>query len=261
MADHRSLRAPEKRIETLVQPGSARRSVAAAIVHDVPRHIEQTLFDELRTGALSDNPDDCLRAAKAAVAKGTRPEDIADFYVPALAREMGDQWCKDQLSFAGVTIGTSRLQAVLRALGPNWSGDNVSGPNGPSILLIVGQEVYHTLGAIVLSGQLRRKGFSVKLILGGKHENIADQISRTNYQGVFISSSCGETLESLRKIVKSVKSSTTNPPPLVVGGTLLEVETAENVMALTGADYATNIPDEALKFCGLQVITQASDGT
>ena len=168
MADHRSLRAPQERIETLVQPGSARRNVAAAIVHDVPRHIEQTLFDELRTGALSDNPDDCLRAAKAAVAKGTRPEDIADFYVPALAREMGDQWCKDQLSFAGVTIGTSRLQAVLRALGPNWSGDNVSGPNGPSILLIVGQEVYHTLGAIVLSGQLRRKGFSVKLILGGK---------------------------------------------------------------------------------------------
>ena len=196
-----------------------------------------------------------MQAAKRAVANGTLPEDIADYYVPELARDMGDQWCKDQLSFAGVTIGVSRLQAVLRALGPSWSSDNSSRPDAPSILLIVGHEVYHTLGAIVLSGQLRRKGLSVKLIMGGRAEDIADRICRTKYHGVFISSSCGETLESLRRIVNVVKTSMENPPPVVVGGTILDVEHAETIVALTGADYATKNPDEALETCGISPFT------
>lgn len=251
MADRRSVDANKQIAAPSAQPSSTGRRDAAPVVQDMLQNIDQTLFEELKSAALSSDPDACMRAAKMAVSKGTQPEDLADFYVPELARDMGDQWCEDQLSFAGVTIGVSRLQAVLRALGPNWSGDNVSDPNAPSILLIVGQEVYHTLGAIVLSGQLRRKGFSVKLILGGKSEDIAERLCRTKYHGVFISSSCGETLESLRRIVDVVKTSIDNPPPIVVGGTILEVETAENVMELTGADHATKIPDEALELCGL----------
>lgn len=260
MTDRRSLGANKRPAEPLARHGSTRRKASASIVHDIPREIDQALYDKLKSAALSDDPDSCLRVAKAAVANGIQPEDIADVYVPTLARDMGDKWCRDSLSFAGVTIGVSRLQSVLRALGPNWSGDNASGPNGPSILLIVGQEVYHTLGAIVLSGQLRRKGFSVKLVLGGAPENIAAQLCRTSFESVFISSSCGERLESLRKIVHVVKTSIENPPPVVVGGTILDVETAENVMALTEADYATKIPDEALEYCGLKVTTQATGG-
>lgn len=252
MADRRSVDAKKQIAEPTAQPSPAKRRSAAPVVQDIARHVDQALFDELKSAALSSDPDACMLAVEAAVANGTRPEDLADFYVPALARDMGDQWCVDQLSFAGVTIGVSRLQAMLRSLGPNWSGDNVSTPNAPSILLIVGQEVYHTLGAIVLSGQLRRKGFSVKLVLGGKPEDIADRICRTKYHAIFISSSCGETLESLRRIIDVVKTSTKSPPPVVVGGTILEIETVEDVMALTGADYATRIPDEALRLCGLK---------
>lgn len=265
MADRRSADAKKQTAEPLAQLGSVGHRIVASATHDSELLVDQVLFDELKSAALSKSPDACMLAAKKAVAEGTLPEDLADHYVPALARDMGTQWCEDQLSFAGVTIGVSRLQAVLRALGPNWSGDKVSSADAPSILLVVGQEVYHTLGAIVLSGQLRRKGFSVKLVLGGKPKDVADLICRTKYHSVFISSSCGETLESLRRIVDAVKNSITNPPLIVVGGTILEVETAENVMALTGANYATNVPDEALRFCGLNQMTTINahieDGT
>ena len=178
---------------------------------------------------------------------------------------MGDAWCVDQLSFAGVTIGVSRLQAMLRTLGPSWSGDNALHPEAPLMLLIVPQDAYHTLGAIVLSGQLRRKGMSVKLMLGGKPEDIADRVARNSFQAIFISSSRGETLESLRRIIDVVKTSAPKPPPIVVGGSILEVESANDVTALTGADYATRRPDEALRLCGLQVskheILRERDGT
>ncbi|EBA14109.1 cobalamin B12-binding domain-containing protein [Roseobacter sp. CCS2] len=247
-------------------PEVAKRRITAAVVDDtVQPKLDETLYLQLKTAALNPDATACRRAVKASLAKGTSPEELADVYIPAIARDMGDRWCEDQLSFASVTIGVSRLQAMMRELGPNWASDNAAAPGAPSILLIVLQDVYHTLGAIVLTSQLRRKGFSVKLLLGCRSEDIAERIQRTKYHSVFISSSRGETLESLRRIVDVVKNSTDRSPPVVVGGTILDVETINDVTALTGADYATKIPDEALEYCGLQDIphniAHAKNGT
>lgn len=265
MADGRQFDAKKMIAVSVTQPSSTERRVAAAVGNDAARDLDQRLFCELKTATLSTDPHACRQAVRTAISGGTRPEDLADFYIPALARDLGDLWCEDQLSFAGVTIGVSRLQAMLREMGPTWSSDNASDPAAPSILLIIGQDVYHTLGAIVLSGQLRRKGYSVKLILGGKAAEIADRMKRNKYQAVFVSSSRGERLEALRRIIDVVKTSTQTPPPIVVGGTILEVETAHDVVALTGADYATAIPDEALRLCGFSEIQRhaqhAKDGT
>ncbi len=255
MADSRSSDAKNEPVGAVTQLASKVRPINDAKSDEICEKIDPKLYELLRDSALSKDPDACKREVSKALQAGTRPEDLADFYVPALARDMGDQWCVDQLSFAGVTIGVSRLQAMMRELGPSWTSDNAMNPTSNTVLLLVPREVYHTLGAIVLSSQLRRMGVSVKLILGGKPEDIAQRLNRTNYQAVFISASCGETLESLRRIVHSIKTSAKTPLPVVIGGSILDVETRENVTALTGADYATKIPDEALRLCGLQVKT------
>jgi len=252
MADSRNSDAKIEPVESVTQLVSKARHVTEASTDDIWQHIDPEIYTSLKEAALGKDPDACRREVNVALQTGTSPEDLADYYVPALARDMGDQWCVDQLSFAGVTIGVSRLQAMLRELGPSWTSDNAVTSESHAILLLVPREVYHTLGAIVLSSQLRRMGVSVKLILGGKPEDIAQRLDRTNYQAVFVSASCGETLESLRRIVHLVKTSAKTPIPVVIGGSILDVETTENVTALTGADYATRIPEEALKLCGLQ---------
>lgn len=252
MADSRNSDAKDEPVGSLTQRAPEGRLVTETTSDDIWCHIDSNLYSKLREAALSSDPDACKREVSKALQSGTRPEDLADFYVPALARDMGDQWCVDQLSFAGVTIGVSRLQAMMRELGPSWASDNTTMPASNAVLLLVPREVYHTLGAIVLSSQLRRMGVSVKLILGCKPEDIALRLGRTRYQAVFISASCGETLESLRRIVHSIKTSAKTPLPVVIGGSILDVETTENVTALTGADYATRLPDEALRLCGLQ---------
>ena len=266
MADRQNFDAKKETAASLVPRHSARRPVATAGV-DAPTglNLDDVLFDLLNDAALNPDPKSCRDAIKAALATGTPPEELADIYIPAVARDMGDRWCEDQLSFAGVTIGVSRLLAMMRELGPQWTSDNAAPAGAPSILVVVLQDVYHTLGAIVLTSQLRRKGFSVKLLLGGRAEDVAARLMRTSFNSVFISSSRGETLESLRYMIDVIKTSTDNPPPVGVGGTILDVETIDDVTALTGADYATRIPDEALRLCGLQQITHntahARDGT
>lgn len=215
------------------------------------RQLDRQIMADMRAAALAVDRQECTAVVQKALQSGIARDDLADFYIPELAREIGADWCSDMLSFAAVTIGVSRLQAMLRELGPEWAGDQSANPAAPSIMLIVGQEVYHTLGAMVLSGQLRRKGLSVRLMLGADPQDIAQKLAKTSYDAVFISSSAGESLESLRRIVYVIRASSKTATPIVIGGTILEVESHSDVTALTGADYATTVPSEALELCGL----------
>jgi methanogenic corrinoid protein MtbC1 len=227
--------------------------VNLTLVPQSDRRLDPAIMAGMRKAALSTDRGDCPAILRHALHHGIARDDIADFYIPELARELGHDWCTDQMSFAQVTIGASRLQGMLRDLGPEWAGDQLASPSAPSILLVVGQDVHHTLGAMVLSGQLRRRGLSVRLMLGVPLREMAENVSKSAYDAVFISSSLGETLESLRRIVNVIRSSTKKSVPIVIGGTVLEAETKYNVTALTGADYATSVPSEALELCGLKI--------
>ncbi len=255
MADHRNIDAKTQIAGDSPRHSAARQRFAPTVVRNTEQELDDTVLADLYEAAIDSDPAVCRAAVENALADGILPEDLADGYIPTIARQMGEQWCVDQMSFATVTIGTSRLQAMLRLLGPNWTGRSEEQHDAPAVLLVVLQEIYHTLGAIVLSGQLRRKGVAVKLVLGCKPKEVAERICRTKYEAVFISSSMGETLESLRQIVDAVQTSTDTPPPIVIGGTILDVETVENITALTGADHATQNPDEALRLCGLPTKT------
>lgn len=208
-------------------------------------HIEQ-----LVSAALSSSPNACQTAVAKFLALGISPERIADAYVPEAARKLGESWCSDEIGFANVTIGSSRLQMVLRELGKVWIGNDVAAACAPTILLIVGNDIHHTLGASVLAGQLRRKGISVRLMLNATPAEAADQARRGCYDSIFISASCGEKVENLRKIVDSIKQDLDAAAPIVIGGTILTE--VKDVRMRTGADYVTNDPDEALTLCGLK---------
>ncbi|WP_439155340.1 cobalamin B12-binding domain-containing protein [Yoonia sp.] len=258
MADCRNIDATAQKNARNSQTSRSAGKIALAVVQDVARHLDPVVLSRLRLAALGADKSECTRAMHDVLANGVRREDMADFYIPELARQLGEQWCSDELGFVGVTIGVSRLQAMLRDLGPEWSGDQSARADAPSILLIVPQDAHHTLGAMVLAGQLRRKGYSVRLMLGLRREEVATRMKLTKFQAVFVSASQSEKLETLRRIVDVVKTATLQPPLVVIGGSILEVETEKNLKTLTGADHATKRPDEALRLCGLRMNSQDS---
>jgi methanogenic corrinoid protein MtbC1 len=237
--------------DVMTDTASTAGAPGLTLVPQVDRQLNLKIMEDMRQAVLSADRIDCRVVLQRALGAGIARDDIADLYIPELAREFGVDWCEDSLSFAAVTIGASRLQAMLRELGPEWIGDQSANPAAPSILLIVAQDVFHTLGALVLCGQLRRKGLSVRLVLGAQNSELSERLAKTTYDAVFMSSSMGETLESLRRIVDVIRTSSPRSLPVVIGGTILETETSYNVTTMTGADYATNIPSEALELCGL----------
>lgn len=178
---------------------------------------------------------------------GLSPVDLSESCIPTVARMLGDQWCEDELGFAGVTIGCARLTSMLRAVDLAHSPEPPI--TAPQILVLVGDDVYHTLGATVLAGILRRAGLCTQLWIGAEPATLAQHLDQAEFDAVFISASIGETLESLRLLVSTARAACPTIP-VVVGGTIIEdVGSAEEVQTLTGATLATNNPYEAIELC------------
>jgi methylmalonyl-CoA mutase cobalamin-binding subunit len=184
------------------------------------------------------------------MAAGVSWEEVVDTYIPAAARRLGELWCIDEVSFVDVTVGTARLQSMLRDLGPVWSQETASDPLAPNVLLIVRQDAYHTLGAMVAAEQLRRSGVSVRLSLGASDDLVVEMVGSKRFDAVLISAASSERLESVRDLVKKVRMAMRPAAPIVVGGTMLDTD--RDVEIITGADFVTSNPQEALRLCGLK---------
>lgn len=223
-------------------------ALRAKAVRDNPdaRNIER-LFD----AAVGDDPLACSALARTLLAEGIAPEHICDTYIPAVARRMGDDWCEDEATFTSVTIGASRLQFLLREIGPAKSDDRRWNVNGQetSVLLLLSRDADHTLGIMVLAGQLRRLGFSVKLSIGEAAEDLLATIGGSSFDAVFVSASMEDELEDLENVVAMIKDASKPPPPVILGGFV--VEGTQKALAIAGVDKITNNLEEALSFCKL----------
>ena len=256
MADYRNVDTKLRTGDTDRPSRTTAQMTAAAIVADISGHLDSHLLKKLHDAMLSHNAHDGRAAIRQAVMSGTRAEDIADFYIPAVARSFGDLWHEDELTFGEVTIAVSRLQSALRDLEALWKDAKSNLSAHATLMLVIPQGTQHTLGAFVLSGQLRRKGISVKLVLGATPQTVVDELSGSSFDAIFVSASQRDTFESLKLIIQAVHAATDVAPPTVIGGTILDVATAEAVIAETGAEYATRHAEEALRFCGLLIATQ-----
>ncbi len=176
---------------------------------------------------------------------------VADLYIPEVARRLGAAWEADCLSFAGVTMGVARLQAILREIGSAWAADRQGGVDGGMVLLVLPQGEQHKLGAMVLAGQLRRMGVSVAMKISPTPAEIADFVAERTFDGALVSVASKDRLETCRKLVKTLKESSKGALKVAVGGAILDAD--EDVRRSIGADMVTNDITRALKMMGVSV--------
>jgi len=92
--------------------------------------------------------------------RGLAPEALYQGLV-LVARRLGEWWLDDSCSFSDVTLGTIRLQQVLRALGP-WFRGTIECPRpGHRILLVPSPGEQHTFGLFIVADFLAREGWDV----------------------------------------------------------------------------------------------------
>jgi methylmalonyl-CoA mutase cobalamin-binding subunit len=243
------------------RPGSPATTLASRALSVVagrgPRALREAqpgLIDEMLVAALRGDLTQDNEVLSHLEDAGCGDDDIADLYIPAVARRLGDMWVDDKLSFAEVTIASSRLQFLLRAVQTPDAEEPSADIEGPTVLTLVPQGIQHTLGALVLSGQMRRRGLSVHLLVGVISDELTIALQKRPCDAVFISLAADHALDSARQLVDAVRANGWHRAPVVVGGAVLNRNgiDAETLIDRTGADFATSDLDEAIKLCGLK---------
>jgi methylmalonyl-CoA mutase cobalamin-binding subunit len=212
------------------------------------------VLEDFRRVLVADGPGDLVDLLRRLPGRQVDAEMLADLYIPALARMFGEDWLDDRSTFADVSVASVRLQSMLRDLGAAWSADAAeSGSGQGAMLLAVPPGEQHTLGAMVLLGQLRRHGVSVRVALGEDRAELGRIVRQGRFDGVFVSVSCTHRLDDVRSFVEGLRAAGRETPPVVAGGSALTagVLTAAELAEVVGADAATNDLSAALAFCGL----------
>jgi methylmalonyl-CoA mutase cobalamin-binding domain/chain len=204
--------------------------------------LEAVLRDD---GDIHDRVRDAMQAAR------VRIHDVIDHHLPEAARRLGQDWHDNRRSFADVTIGVARLQGLLRDLVAQSREDGVRDASAPGVAIVVMENEFHTLGAMVIGQQLRRMGVSVQMVIGQTEAEILQSVAQDHFDAIFVSVSRAECLASVRKLVEKLKNATVADTPVVIGG--LAVSDEAEIRVLSGADHVATDARDAVQKCGLKI--------
>lgn len=219
---------------------------------DTPDGVLVRFLEQLQSAMQQPGPDAVSSVLNVMRRSGIRDADIADHYIPVIARRLGEGWVSDDLDFAAVSVGAARLQSMLRDLDASWCSPEVApfGMRG-EYCVIVPEGVQHSLGARILAGQLRRAGCDVHLNVDLPLAMIPDTVRSTDLSGVMISASLSESLDLLGDVVRTIRLGNAWVPVLIGGNVL---ERGSDLGELIGADYAAHDWQSALAFCEQSVL-------
>jgi methylmalonyl-CoA mutase cobalamin-binding subunit len=248
---------PEARAARSVR--TARRDAADALARGDSREsacsdLSEQLVSALLGAVLTEVDDRCEAVLGFMGRAQVGIDDIVGLYVPEVARRLGQDWHENRRSFADVTIGAARLQGLLRELAGRADDGLWRDLDCPAVALVVLENEFHTLGAVVLSQQLRRLGVSVQLLVGQSEAEMIQCIAQDSFDAILVSVSRIESLASLKKLVEKLRRASVHPTPVVVGGAAIGDES--EIRIVTGADHVASDACDALIKCGLKSYLQ-----
>lgn len=206
-----------------------------------PGHAETA---ELASAAMADEGGAASCYIDAMLARGISREDVLLNLLAPAARLLGDMWREDLCTFADVTIGLSRLQAVVRGISEQ---DEVASDSvGGRILLAPVPGDQHTFGVSILEGFFRRAGWDVEEGIGFTGRELAALVGSMHFDIVGLSLSCEVLFDRTAPLIRMLRKASLNPSLLVmVGGRLFVDDPARSTEA--GADLVAFDATDALR--------------
>lgn len=175
------------------------------------------------------------------------PDTLIDLYVPAVARILGERWVDNTISFAEVTIGSMRLQALLEEASMQAAPSGRLLQREIQVLVVVPQGEQHFLGASVIAAQSRRLGCNVSTSFDEDFGSLQTRISQENPDLVLVTCSRAELLETAARTVQIVKEASANDLVVALGGAFQT--DYEAVKDIKGVDIVTSAVSEAIAYC------------
>ena len=178
--------------------------------------------------------------------RGVSRDLIVDCCLPDAARLLGEGWMKNLRSFGQVSLGTVRIQGLLQEFTHSWE-NKYNEEQAGGLFLLVCQSEDHTLGPLVLADQLRRKGFSINILIGAEEEEIIETSSNSEFDAIMFSCSGIRAFDEIILLINKLKKESENLPPIVLGGKIIDV-LEEKIHDMIDVDLITKDLEVVLNF-------------
>jgi methanogenic corrinoid protein MtbC1 len=209
--------------------------------------VRQFVIDHLMRAILSTGSFDPVMMLEELRGHRLSVDAVIDTYIPCAARALGVLWVEDTISFAAVTIGSLRLQALLGEASCETRMELRKDLALLDVLVVVPQDEQHFLGASVVSAQLRRMGCEVATSFDEPLGSLGARVKKDRPDLVLITCSSSQKLEGVTQTVQSIRNGASKNPVIALGGALSVDPKAAKEQ--TGVDMVTNIARDAVAFC------------
>lgn len=181
--------------------------------------IDDSDVETLTRLILSNDPDEAEAFLATLHDRGVPLESLFLDVIAPTARLLGTLWEQDEVTFADVSVSLSRLQRLLRRLGPTFEREYDYHPSGLRVLLLPAPGEQHTLGLIMLEEFLRRGGHDVVKAGDADGAEALAIVLDQPFDVIGVSASCDDRLDILRQHIATLRrSARVQPMAIMVGG-------------------------------------------
>jgi methanogenic corrinoid protein MtbC1 len=173
---------------------------------------------------LTDDASLVSAVANAHLANGRDASTILMELFAWAARELGDLWSDDRVSFVDVTVGLCRLHEALHRFSEQAGAPFLSeDPEAPSILIASAPGEQHVFGVLMAGEFFRQKGWSVTTDTSGDAGNLTRLLAARQFDIAGISASHDGVVSGLADLVQAMRKASRNRAvKILVGGFIFE---------------------------------------
>ncbi|NNL19234.1 MAG: cobalamin B12-binding domain-containing protein [Boseongicola sp.] len=161
-------------------------------------------------------------------ADGATIEVVYLEYLARAARMLGLWWEEDKISFMSVTLGTSRMFAIMRGLNGRFSASQSTQKRKALFASVPGET--HTLGVRLAADLFRRDGWEIGLKLGASHDELVESVEASDAVLIGLSAAGQHSIAALSQLVVALRISKPSAKIIVSGNSA--VVAAETVLLL-----------------------------
>jgi methanogenic corrinoid protein MtbC1 len=151
---------------------------------------------------------------------------LMELMAPA-ARRLGDMWTADECDFVDVTLGVSRMHALLRRFSGQMGVNDNKPVHGRKALLVPAPGEQHTFGLRIVEEFLLRDGWAVRAKLDATLDETAAMLKAEHFDFVGFTMSGEVLVSALREAINVTRKVSKNQSiRIIVGGTVFAKQPA-----------------------------------
>lgn len=176
---------------------------------------------------LSQDEAACQAYAQELISRGQTTEQLYEGLFADAARTLGVMWETDDCTFYDVTVGTGRIQRLIREFSHQFLAEQRYPGTTGRILLGCAADEQHSLGLAMLAEFFVRDGWDVHIGPGLGTEGLLDKVRETEYNLLGLSVSVSSRISKLQQDIRRARQVSRNRDiRVIVGGVLITADSS-----------------------------------